>query len=96
MRRYEPESIGDILRQAIEESHNSNRYAELEAINSWARVVGGSIASKTLRPTVKNGVMTVKVPAAPLRQELNMMRSTIAEAINRHVGKDIIKELKFI
>ena len=96
MRRYEPESIGDILRQAIEESHNSNRYAELEAINSWPRVVGGSIASKTLRPTVKNGVMTVKVPAAPLRQELNMMRSTIAEAINRHVGKDIIKELKFI
>ena len=96
MKRYEAESIGDILRQAIEESQNSRRYAEITAINAWPVVIGQDLSRKTLKPTVKNGVMTVKVPSAALRQELNMMRSPLAAAINKHVGKPIITELKFI
>lgn len=96
MKRYETESIGDILRQAIEESRNSRRYAEISAINTWPKVIGRELAAKTMRPVVKNGVMTIKVPAAPLRQELNMARSALAAAINKEIGKEIISEIKFI
>lgn len=96
MKRYDAESLGDILRQAIEESRNSRRFDEFSAINAWPKVIGATLASRTLRPTVKEGIMTVKVPAAPLRQELNMMRSRIAAALNAEVGKEIITDLKFI
>lgn len=96
MRRYEAESIGDILRQAIEESQNSKRFAEISAINAWPSVIGRELAGRTLRPTVKAGVMTIQVPSAPLRQELNMMRTSLAAALNAAVGKDVISELKFI
>lgn len=96
MKRYESESIGDILRQAIEESQNSRRFAEISAVNAWPRIIGSELAAKTLRPTVKNGVMTIKVPAAPLRQELNMHRTSLAKALNDEVGKEIISEIRFI
>ena len=44
---------------------------------------------------MKNGLMTIRVPGAPLRQELNMMRSRIAAAINAEVGKETVRELRF-
>lgn len=95
MRRYEPESIGDLLRRAIEENQSAFRYDEISAIRAWPKVVGESIASRTMRPFIKGGVMTVRVPSAPLRQELNMMRSMIARAINAEISKEIVKEIRF-
>lgn len=95
MERTEAQSLGDLLRQAIEENRAAFRFDEINAINAWPKVIGAAIASKTLRPYIKNGVMTIRVPDAPLRHELNMMRSQIAAAINVETGKDTVKELKF-
>lgn len=96
MKRYEPESVGDLMRRAIEESLSAPRLDELDAINAWPGVIGAQIASRTMRPFMKKGLMTIRVPAAPLRHELNMMRSAIARAINNAVGKETVKELRFI
>ena len=96
MERKDAESLGDLLRQAIEENQAAFRFDEINAINAWPAVVGRDVAAKTLRPYIKNGRMTIRVPAAPLRHELNMMRSALARAINADVGKDIVTELRFI
>ena len=95
MERKEAESIGDLLRQAIEENQSAFRFDDIEAMNAWPKVVGRSVAEKTMRPYIKNGKMTIRVPSPPLRQELNMMRSAIARAINTEVGKEVVKELRF-
>lgn len=96
MDRTEIESLGDLLRGYIEESGNSRRFDEVTACTLWPQVVGADLASQTLRPMVKKGMMTIKVPSAALRHELNMRRSALAAAINREVGKDVITQLKFI
>ena len=96
MERTEAQSIGDLLRQAIEENQSAFRFDEMSAIKAWPVVIGAQIAAKTLRPFIKQGVMTIKVPGAPLRHELNMLRSRLAAAINAQVGKDVVKELRFI
>lgn len=96
MERYEAKSIGELLRKEIEENQETYRFDEINAINAWPVVMGEKIASQTLRPFIRKGVMTIKVPAAPLRQELNMMRSAIAKAINEEVGKDVVTEIKFL
>lgn len=96
MERYEAQSLGDLLRQEIERNQNTYRFDEINAIKAWPVVIGASIAAKTMRPYIKAGVMTIRVPAAPLRQELNMMRSQIAKAINAEIDKDVVKELRFV
>lgn len=96
MERYEAMSLGDLLRREIEENQAAYRFDEINALNAWPKIVGQAVASKTLRPFIRNGVMTIRVPAAPLRQELNMVRSSIAAAINNEVGKPVVKELKFV
>lgn len=96
MDRKEAESLGEVLRQAIEENQSAFRFDEINAINAWPKVVGKDVAHKTMRPYIKDGRMTIRVPSPPLRHELNMMRSVIAKAINNEIGKDIVKELRFI
>ena len=96
MQRTEAQSLGDLLRQAIEENQSAFRFDEINAIKAWPVVIGQAIAAKTLRPFIKNGVMTIRVPAAPLRHELNMMRSQLARAINAAINKEVVKDLRFL
>lgn len=95
MEHKEAESLADVLRQAIEENQSAFRFDEMEAINAWPRVIGQDMAKKTMRPYIRNGRMIIRVPSPPLRQELNMMRSAIAKAINAEVGKEIVTDLRF-
>lgn len=96
MERKEAQSLGDLLRREIEENRDAFRFDEINAIKAWPVVIGAEIASRTMRPMMRKGVMTIRVASAPLRHELNMMRSRIAEAINNHTGTETVKELRFI
>ena len=95
MKRYSPESVGDVLRNLLEETSLQNRMDELKAASLWKSIVGQTIAEVTGAPSVKNGVMSVGVPNASLRQELHMNRSKLIALINRHFDTNIISEIRF-
>ena len=95
MQRYTPQSVGDVLRDLLEQTSLQNRIDELKAADMWERVAGVSIANLTVRPSVKNGVMSIGVPNASLRNELHMNRSRLREIINKNLGKEVITEIKF-
>lgn len=95
MRRVEPETIGDVLRQTLQEQGMTGRLYETRAINLWPAIVGEEIAAFTSRPMIHEGLMTVHVRTAPLRQELNMSRSTLKRIINETLGRDVVTELRF-
>ncbi len=95
MRRIEPQLVGDVLRQIIEESDMLHRLDEFKAIDAWKPVVGEHIASLTARPYVNNGVMIIAVSSAPLRNELTMNRATRVSLINERVGRPAIKDIRF-
>ena len=95
MQRYAPQSVGDVLRDLLEQTSLQNRMDELKAADMWKHVAGESISKLTGNPVVKNGVMSIGVPNASLRNELHMNRSRLREIINRNIGKEIITEIKF-
>lgn len=95
MKRTEPESAGDVLRQLLEEENMTTRLDECKAVDLWPRIVGLQLSRQTRRPTVAGGIMTVGVAAAPLRQELAMSRSQLVELINTSLGKKVITDIRF-
>lgn len=95
MERKESQSIGDILRLALQENCMQDRLDESRAAELWGAVVGEDIARQCARPFVKSGVMTVGVPNASLRQELAMNRTKLRLAINREIGRDTLSEIRF-
>ena len=96
MKRIEPESIGDVLRLTIQEGNLASRLDECRAADLWPELMGEGIARRTSRPRVSCGVMVVDTVSAALRQELNMNRSRIIELINRRLGKEVVREIRFI
>lgn len=95
MKRQEPESVGDILRQTLQQQGLNERLYETRAVALWPAIVGESIASMTSRPIVKNGVMNIHVENASLRHELNMNRSVIIKLINESLKRNVITGLFF-
>lgn len=95
MKRYEPESIGDVLRNVLHETSLQNRMDELKAAELWPRIVGSEIAASCGKPGVKKGVMTIGVPNPSLRNELHMNRSHLCRIINTNMGKNVITDIKF-
>ena len=96
MERKRPESVGDVLRSLLEETRLQSRMEELRAASLWEKVVGDAIAAECSKPKVKNGVMSIGVRNASLRQELHMSRTGIRALINKHIGKEIITEIRFV
>lgn len=95
MDRKAPQSLGDVLRNLLEETSLQERMDELKAASLWEKIVGKHLAESTGKPYVKNGLMQIGVPNASLRNELNMNRSRLKQIINEHIGKETIKEIKF-
>ncbi|MDE6009738.1 MAG: DUF721 domain-containing protein [Muribaculaceae bacterium] len=96
MKRTESQSIGDILRLALQENCMHTRLDECRAVELWQVILGADLARLCRRPFVKEGVMCVGVPDAALRHELAMNRSRLRDAINREIGKETIIEIRFI
>ena len=96
MKRTDFQSIGDVLRLTVQDCRMSGRLDECKAVDMWSSVVGEHLASLCGRPTVKEGLMTISVSAGPLRQELTMNRSSIARHINERLGREVIKDIRFI
>lgn len=95
MKRSEPESIGDIIRHAIDNAGLTTTMAEHRACFLWPQIVGQGINRFTTRRFVQSGVMHVYLTSAPLRQELSFHASRLVEEINRAVGSNVITSIKF-
>lgn len=84
-----------MLRQAIEQQGMTGRLYETRAISLWPAIAGQEIASQCGRPFVYNGIMTISVRNASLRQELNMNRSILARIVNESLGREVINDMRF-
>ncbi|MCM1291286.1 MAG: DUF721 domain-containing protein [Prevotella sp.] len=96
MKRIETQSIGDVMRAAIDSLSLREGVDKAKAVECWGKVVGNGIASMCAKPYMRNSVMVIPVKSAALRHELNMRRSSIVADINACVGNNVVNDLKFI
>ncbi len=95
MKRTEPQSLREVLEQAINECELQEDLLRRRAEALWPRVMGQHIAAMTGKPFFRGAVMHVPVEKPSLRNELTMMRSAIA-SINKTLGSTVVTEIRFI
>ncbi|MDE6218315.1 MAG: DUF721 domain-containing protein [Muribaculaceae bacterium] len=96
MKRIQTMQFGDVLRQTIQECSMTDRLDEIEAARCWAIVIGSEYARRSPMPPVRNGIMTVRLSSAALRNEFTQHRSQLTAAINAIMKREIIKDIRFI
>jgi predicted nucleic acid-binding Zn ribbon protein len=96
-----PSRSGDIsLKEGIEALVKAYRLQgklnEVTVVSSWERVMGKAVALKTKEVFVNQGKLFVRLTSAPLKHELLMAKTRVAELINAEVGEAVIKEVIFL
>lgn len=93
MKRTEAKQIGEIINSFIQAENLTTQLNEHKASYVWPDVVGCGINRYTISRSVSDGVMTVRLSSATLRNELMMNRTLLIKRINEAVGSDVIKEI---
>ena len=95
MKRTDPKSIAGIIGDFMQQEDIETTMLEHRALQHWGDVVGSGANRLTTERWVDDGVITVMISSAALRNELMLSRSSIIEQLNKLVGKPVIREIKF-
>ena len=93
MYRRNSQSIGDVIKQFINESNLENKIFEQKIIRLWPEIMGPQIAEMTTNIYVKNKVLYISVSSSVLRNELLMCRSTLVKSINKRIGTELLSNV---
>ena len=95
-RSKEATSVGNIIKNMLEEYSLEKKYDQTELISSWRKIVGDPIANRTIRMFIKSDVLYVELSSSALKHELNMSRDRILERITEDLGSSIVSDLRFL
>lgn len=90
---YNQSTLQELLEQFYRNNNRSDSMKEIQLIASWKKVVGSYIDKHTIKLSVRNGVLFVKVNSDSLRTELQYAKSILIKHLNKEVGKDILKDI---
>ena len=62
----------------------------------WGVVVGDVVSEVTKAEKVEAGTLIVRVETSVWRQELHMQKGEIIKKLNKKIGTNAIKEIRFI
>ena len=85
--------LKDVLHQFIEQYRLRGKLTEVSVFDTWKKVMGNTIGTRTEKIAFQKGVLYVKVNSAPLRSELNMQKQKVLDLMNEAMGADSIKDV---
>ena len=88
-------SLGEGVKEFLETHGIKEKYNEAALLASWEKVMGKTIAGRTVGISIKKRKMTIKVTSAPLRKELSMHKTKILALVAEVLGEDLIEEVIF-
>jgi hypothetical protein len=93
MRRSEIQSLGSAIKDFLKEKHFDGKLAEVDAVNSWEKIIGRPVARATTSIYIKDQTLYLHLKSSVVRNELFMMRNDIIRAMNEHAGMVIVKAI---
>lgn len=93
MRRSKTITLAEAINDYISEMNIGGKLVEINIIDSWEKIAGKTIASRTTGVAIKDGILTLHLKSSVARNELMMIREALKEKINREVGMGIIKDV---
>ena len=90
------EAVGQVLSRLM---RTLGLGAELEgwrAVEEWPRVVGARVGRHSRAVSFRNGALLVEVDGSAWMHELSFLKRDLIQKINRHLGMERVREVRFI
>jgi predicted nucleic acid-binding Zn ribbon protein len=86
-------SIGDAIKQFLNQSRLKGSVQALQVEDVWEQVMGKTIARYTDHLKVINRTLFITTHVAPLKQELLYQKEKIKLRVNEALGENVIDEV---
>lgn len=93
MRKSNTQTLGQVLQEYVKALKIQGKLDEVKIRDHWNEMMGGAIANSTKEVYMKEDLLFVYLKSSIIRNELFMMRSSIAKRLNERIGKDLIREV---
>lgn len=95
MRKREAQSLSEILGDSLKNLQIEGKIHETRILDAWSEVVGPILAAHTGNKYVSRRILYVQMDTPIVRSELQMMRQSLVEKLNKAAGADTIKDIIF-
>ncbi len=92
-RKDNEEALGGVIERLLKAYGLEDGYYAAAMITHWEKMMGTAVARHTRELKLKDGVLTIKLESASLRQELSYAKEKIAERINQEFFPGLVKEV---
>ena len=89
-------TLQQLLKQAYRRLDMDNTAREVEVVHTYNVVVGDFISRLTQKVRYNEGMLTVQLASAALKQELAYRRTSLADKINETLGYPAVKKIVFL
>jgi predicted nucleic acid-binding Zn ribbon protein len=66
------------------------------AVHEWERVVGPRVARHTRAVAFRDGVLQIEVEGSAWMHELGFLKTDLMRKVNRHLGRRLVRNLRFV
>lgn len=94
-RSKETMKVSDVMTDMLKSYHLEDKYYESQLIESWEKVMGGPIATRTTKIYIHDKTLFVQLSSAPLRQELEMSKDRVLELLENEMGRKVVGKVVF-
>lgn len=92
-RKDDFQSVGQAIRDMFSTYRLSNKYDEANVLDSWERLVGKPIASRTKKVFIKNKVLFVEFDSPSMRHDFSLHKAEVLNIFRKEFGDDVINEI---
>lgn len=93
-KRNNEQTLQEVMQVILKKYNLEKRFEQTEVADIWNKTLGPSVAKQTSRVLLKDGILTVYLDSALVKQELNMLKTRLIESLNESMGKEVITEIR--
>jgi predicted nucleic acid-binding Zn ribbon protein len=95
MIKHNTKSLGDAIKEFIQENNLEEKIDEVKVLEEWKKIMGHNVSILTQSITLKNGKLTIALKSSVLRNELQMSKQKVITIINSYFGRNVVKDIVF-
>lgn len=89
-------TLKQVMGEMFESYKLSGKMHEKQVVNAWPRIMGPTIAKRTGKKFLKNGVLYVSINSAPLKNDLSLSKEKIIYLFEQEFGSGVLEDIRFI
>ncbi len=90
------ESLSGVLPRVLKQLGLEQGLLGWRAVAEWDRVVGPDVARHARAVAYRDGVLQVEVEGSAWMQELGFLERVLVQKINRHLGRSVVRDVRFV